>query len=58
MIIGSRQRLSRIEIDPSVLIDDQNINRVTSTKTSGVFIDEKITWRTHVDHVSKKFQKE
>ena len=43
MIIGSRERLSRIEIGTNALIDAQSINRVTSTKTLGVFMDEKIT---------------
>ena len=57
MIIRSKQRISRIETDPRVSINDQVINRVGNTKTLGVFIDENISWKTHIEHVCKKVSK-
>ena len=33
MLIGSRKRLSRIDIDPHVFINNQIIDRVDNTKT-------------------------
>ena len=46
--------MSRIETDPRVSINNQAINRVGSTKTLGVFIDENITWKTHTEQECKK----
>ena len=57
MIIGSKGRLSRIETDPRVSINNQAINRVGTTKTLGVFIDENITWKTHTEQDCKKVSK-
>ena len=57
MLIGSRKRLSRIDIDPHVFINNQIIDRVDNTKTLGVFIDENITWKTHTNHVCKNVSK-
>ena len=57
MLIGSRKRLSRIDIDPHVFINNQIIDRVDNTKTLGVFIDENITWKTHINHVCKQMFK-
>ena len=58
MIIESKRRMSRIETDPRVSINNQAINRVGSTKTLGVFIDENITWKTHTEQDCKKSPKE
>ena len=53
MIIGSRKRLLPLDTDPHVFI----IDRVDNTKTLGVFIDENITWKAHINHVCKKVSK-
>ena len=57
MIIGSKQRISHIETDPCISINNQVINSVGNTKTLGVFIDENISWQTHIEHVCKKASK-
>lgn len=51
-------KLSRIEKDPHVFINNKNIIRVTNPKTLGVFIDEEMTWKMHIDHLSKMVSKE
>ena len=55
MIIGSRQRLlvhdnEHIRIE----IDGKTIKRVNETKSSGLQIDEHLTWARHVENISKK----
>ena len=40
MIVGSRQRLSNIIDNPVISIGEQNIKRVTTSKSLGVIIDE------------------
>ena len=57
MLIGSRQKLSQVKIDPDLHIGSEGIGRVSSTKTLGVLVDENITWRNHIDYVAKKVAK-
>ena len=57
MLIGSRQKLSQVKIDPDLHIGSEGISRVSSTKTLGVLVDENITWRNHIDYVAKKASK-
>ena len=57
MLIGSKQKLSQVTIDPALSIDSDSINRFSSTKTLGVIVDECITWRDHIDQVAKKASK-
>ena len=53
-----RQRLSQvISADPILSMGSEGINRVSSTKTLGVKVNECITWRDHVDKVAKKSAK-
>ena len=40
-----------------IRIEGQIIERVTQTKFLGVIIDEKLTWRNHVNHISTKTAK-
>ena len=54
MIFTSRNR--HIE-DIGVKIDNTNIERVYTTKFLGVQIDSKLTWKNHVDYISKKISK-
>ena len=59
MIIGSRQKLSQVVNEPVLTIDSESISRVSSTKTLGVIVDERITWREQlIDQVPKKASKE
>ena len=54
MLIGSRQRLSTLPDTLKLSINNELINRVSSVKSLGVFIDENLTWQTHIDKLSKK----
>ena len=57
MLIGWRQKLSRVKVDPDLHIGSESIGRVSFTKTLGVLVDENITWRSHIDYVAKKAAK-
>ena len=63
MLIGSRQRLSTLPDTLELSISNELINRVisnelinpvSSVKSLGVFINENLTWQTHIDKLSKK----
>ena len=56
MIIGSRQRL-RATTDNEVIeitIEGKAISRVKEAKSLGVHIDDNLTWKTHIEKISKK----
>ena len=52
--IGSRQQLSTLSSQPELSIDTVPIEKVTSVKSFGIFIDENLRWQTHIDKLSKK----
>ena len=54
MLIGSRQKLSTLSSQPELSIDNVPIEKVTSVKSLGIFIDENLRWQTHIDKLSKK----
>jgi hypothetical protein len=54
MIIGCRNNLSKINADPTIKIGGESINRVKTTKSLGVVIDDKLKWEDHIDSISKK----
>jgi len=54
MTIGSRQKLKAIDGRINVKINELDINRVNSVKSLGVYIDDHLTWSTHIDKISKK----
>ena len=54
MIIGSRHNLGKIEKDPIVKIGSETVNRVHTSKTLGVIIDDKLKWENQIDSISKK----
>ncbi|XP_028405704.1 uncharacterized protein LOC114528270 [Dendronephthya gigantea] len=55
MVIGSRQRLSTFDDhDINVIVDKKQIEKVESTKSLGLSIDENLTWKKHIDDISKK----
>ncbi|RUA05525.1 MAG: hypothetical protein DSY43_04445 [Gammaproteobacteria bacterium] len=55
MVVGSRQKL-QTENDSSIdiHINGEQINEVESTKSLGVFIDKNLSWKRHIDEISKK----
>ena len=54
MIIGSRQKLSKITIEPEIRIGETAIKRVRNFKTLGVLIDEHLTWDKQLENVQTK----
>jgi len=55
LLIGSRLRL-RLQCNQQIhiQIEGKNISQVEKTKSLGVFIDDKLTWKNHVDKISKR----
>ena len=41
----------------NVSIDGQLLERVEFTKFLGIFIDEKLNWKKHIDHIASKIYK-
>ena len=54
MLIGARQRLSTLAVSPTITIYDNQISQVTTAKSLGVTIDNKLDWRSHIDKLTKK----
>ena len=54
MIIGSRQKLSKITIEPEIRIGETAIKRVRNSRTLGVLIDEHLTWDKQLENVQTK----
>ena len=54
LIITSRQRRVYLSDNPSLTINNFPIEQVSSTKSLGVFIDENLSWNTHIETVCKK----
>ena len=53
MIIGSR--LSTFDnYNLKVYVDNDQINRVVKSKALGLTIDESLTWKCHIDDITKK----
>ena len=55
MVIGSRQRLATFD-DPElcVTVNNASVKQVKSALTLGMTLDENLTWRDHVEVISKK----
>ena len=54
MLIGSRQKLSTLSSQPELLIDNIPMEKVTSVKSLGIFIDVNLRWQMHINKLSKK----
>jgi len=53
MLIGSRQKLNNLPFLPSLNVNDVPLNHSQCSKSFGVLIDENLTWKNHVDALSK-----
>ena len=53
MLIGLRQKLSTLSSQPELSIDNVPIEKVTTVKSLGIFVDENLRWQTHIDKLSK-----
>ena len=54
MLIGSRQRLSTLSDTLELSIDNVPIEQVSSVKSLGIYVDENLTWHSHIDKLCKK----
>ena len=54
MIIGSTQNVLKFGDLIAIRTDDQLIKRVAHVKYLGIVMDDRLTWKEHVDYISKK----
>ena len=54
MLIGSQFKLSQINSDFTVKVNNKPLERVIKHKSLGVQIDESLNWCPHIDTISKK----
>ena len=47
MLIASRQKLSQFTESPSLTINENAIEQITSAKSLGVYVDQNINWECH-----------
>ena len=57
MLITTRQRHNRYNPKLNLSVNQIKINQVQEHKLLGVVIDESLTWKQHINHVSKKLSK-
>ena len=43
--------------EPKINIENRDIERVYKTKFLCVFIDSKMNWRYHIDHIANRLEK-
>ena len=55
MLIKSKQKRNHLPFNPSPSTNGAPIKKVPVAKLLRVFVDENLSWDTHVDKVSKKF---
>ena len=54
MIIGSNKRLKQIDREPHIHTRESRIDRVKTTKSLGLMIDESLIWNAQVDKITRK----
>ena len=54
MLIGSRQRLCTFQSAPNLTINGMPIKQVSQAKSLGVYVDENLSWTTHINEITKK----
>ena len=52
MLIASRQKLSQFTESPSLTINENTIEQLTSAKSLGVYVDRNINWECHIENIS------
>jgi hypothetical protein len=54
MVIASRQKHQLTPLNLSLFLDSKEIQQVTEHRLLGVIIDEKLSWKTHIEFVCKQ----
>ena len=54
ILIGSRQRPSTLTESPTFAINDFQVSQVTTAKSLGVTMDDRLDWSGHIEKVTKK----
>ena len=54
MFIGSDYQLANLGYVPQIHLGDMSIQRTNSSKSLGVYIDERLPWAHHIEHLAKK----
>ena len=54
IIIGSNRRLNQIDMFSAIHIGGRSIDRVKTTKSLGINLDETLSWKIQFDHITKK----
>ena len=57
MIVGSRQRLGKIDEEAEIKLGDNKIKKISETKTLGVIVDDQLKWNSHINMVATKVSK-
>ena len=50
MTLGTKQKIDKVG-KLNISIGNTQINHVSSQKLLGLFIDETLSWNTHIDHL-------
>ena len=54
ILVGSRQKLSKLSETPSFMINDHSVMQVSTAKSLGVHIDQNLSWECHMQSICKK----
>ena len=57
LLVGTRNRIQKINKDLTVSVNGELLKRVNSTKYLGIVIDEFLDWGAHIRHMKSKIAK-
>ena len=49
--------VKKSDLEVNICINDKRLSRVSQVKFLGTIIDDKLTWKPHIDYISKKLSK-
>ena len=54
MFFGMRHSIHKLSKNPGIDIDGRQVERINSFKLLGVYVGEILTWKSHIENISKK----
>ncbi len=57
MLLGTRAKTCIQNNESQIILDRVKLDRVNKTKFLGVTVDENLTWKSHIDNISKNISK-